>query len=52
MIHNVSKATASNIICFGDDVNIYPVHLSRAIVIGVWCINWLEKTMVSDPIFV
>ena len=31
MIHNISIATADDIAYFGDDGNIYPVLLSRAI---------------------
>ena len=41
MIHNI----------FGDDVNIYPVYLSRAIITWGNCLNWLEQTIVSDHIF-
>ena len=52
MIHNISIATADDITYFGDDVNIYPVLLSRAIIIWGCCINCLEKTIVSDHIFV
>ena len=33
MIHNTSIATGDDIIQFGDDENIYPVYLSRAIII-------------------
>ena len=51
MIHNISIATDDDIIQLGDDVNIYPVHLSRAIIICRNCLNWLEKTIVSDHIF-
>ena len=29
MIHNISIATDDDIIYIGDDVNIYPVYLSR-----------------------
>ena len=46
MIHNISIATDDDIIQFGDDVNIYPVYLSRAITICGNCLNWLEKTFV------
>ena len=52
MIHNISIATDDDIIQFGDDVDIYPVCLSRAIIICRNCLNWLDKTMVSDHIFV
>ena len=34
MIRNISIATDDDIIQFGDDVNIYPVYLSRATIIG------------------
>ena len=51
VIHNISIATYDDIIKFGDDVNIYPVYLSRAIIICGNCLNWLEKTIVSDHIF-
>ena len=50
MIHNFSIATDNGIIQFGDDVNIYPVYLSRAIIICGNCLNWLGKTIVSDHI--
>ena len=52
MIHNISIATADDIIQFSDDVNIHPVYLSRAIIIWGNCLNWLEKTIVSGHIFV
>ena len=52
MIHNISIATDDDIIQFGDGINIYPVYLSRAIIICGNCLNWLEKTIVSDRIFV
>ena len=51
VIHNISIATDDDIIQFGNDVNIYPVYLSRAIIIWGNCLNWLEKTIVSDHIF-
>ena len=51
MIHNISKATDDDIIQFSDDINIYPVYLSRAVIIWENCLNWLEKTIVSDNIF-
>ena len=50
MIHIISMATDDDIILFGDDVNIYPVYLSKAIIIWGNCLNWLEKTIVSDYI--
>ena len=52
MIHNISIATDDDIIQFGDEVNIYPVYLSRAIIIYGKCLNWVAKTIVSDYIFV
>ena len=51
MIHNISIATDDDIIQFGNDVNIYTVYLSRAIIIWENYLNWLEKTIVSDHIF-
>ena len=51
MKHNISIATDADIIQFGDDINIYPVYLSGAIIIWGNCLNWLEKTIVSDHIF-
>ena len=51
MIQNISIATDDDIIQFGDDINIYPVYLSRAIIIWGNCLNRLEKTVVSDHIF-
>ena len=51
MIHNTSIATDDDIIQFGDDVNIHPVYLSRAIIICGNCINRLEKTIVSGHSF-
>ena len=50
VIHNISIATDDDIIQFGNDVNIYTVYLSRAIIIWGNCLNWLEKTIVSDHI--
>ena len=52
MIHNISIATYDDIIQLGDDVNIFPVYLSRASIIWRNCLNWLEKTIFSDHIFV
>ena len=49
--HNISIATDDDIIQFGDDVNIYPVYFSRAIIICGNCLNWQEKTIVLDHIF-
>ena len=52
VIHNISIATDDDIIQFGDDVNIYPVYSSRAIIIWGNCLNWLEKNnIVSGYIF-
>ena len=51
MIHNISIATVDDIIQLGDDVDKYPVNLSRAIIIYGNCLNWLEKTIVSDHFF-
>ena len=51
VIHNISIATGDDIIQLGDDVNIYPVYFSRIIIIWGNCLNWLEKTIVSDHIF-
>ena len=51
MIHNISIATDNDIIQFGNDVNIYTVYFSTAIIIWGNCLNWLEKTIFSDHIF-
>ena len=51
MIHTISIATDEDIMQFGDDVNVYPVYSSRAIIICRNCLNWLEKTIVSGYIF-
>ena len=51
MIHNISIATDDDITQFGNDVNIYTVYLSRAIIILGNSLYWLEKTIVSDHIF-
>ena len=51
VIHNISIAKDDDIIQFGYDVNIYPVYLSRTIIIRGNCLNWLEKTIVSGHIF-
>ena len=51
VIHNISIVTDDDIVQFGDDVSIYPVYLSRASIICGNCLNWLEKTIVSDHIF-
>ena len=52
MIHNISIATDDDIIQFRDDVNIYPVYLSRVIIMWENGLNRLEKTIVSDYNFV
>ena len=52
VINNISIETDDDIIRFGDDVNIYPVDLSRAIIVWGNCLDWLEKTIVSDQIFI
>ena len=51
MIHNISIATDDDIIQFGNDVNIYTVYLSRAVIICGNRLNWLEKIIVSDHNF-
>ena len=52
VIHNISIATEYHIIHIDDDVNIYPVYLFKEIIIWGNCLNWREKTIVSDHIFV
>ena len=52
MMHNISIATVEDIIQLGDDIYIITVYLSRAIIIWGNCLNWLEKTIASDHIFV
>ena len=52
MIHNISIATDDDIIQCGDDVNINPLYLSRAIIIWGNSLNCLEKTIVSGHILV
>ena len=42
-VHNISIATDDDIIQFGDDVNIYPVYLSRAIFIHGYFLNWKRQ---------
>ena len=51
MIHNISIATDDDIVQFGDHVNIYPVYLSRAIIIWGNCLNWLKKRPLFQTIF-
>ena len=43
MIHNITIATGDDIITLSDDVNIYPVDLSGAIITLSDVLNWLEK---------
>ena len=43
MIHNISIATDDDIRQLSDDVNIYPVYLSRAIIIQENCLNWQKR---------
>ena len=53
VIHNISIATDDDIIEIGDDINIYPVYLSREIIILGICLNWLEiKTLFQTIFFV
>ena len=52
MIHNISIATDNDIIQFGNDVNIYTVYLSTAVIIWGNCLNWLEKTIFQTIFFV
>ena len=52
VIHNISLATDDDFIQSGEDVNIYPVYSYRAIIIWGNGLNWLEKNIVSDHIFV
>ena len=52
MIHNISKATADDVTYFGDDVKYIPLFLPRAITILGCCLNWVEKTIVSDQFLV
>ena len=52
VIHNISIATDYDIIQFGDHATIYPVYLFRTIIIWGNCLNWLEKNILSDLVFV
>ena len=52
MIHIISIATDDDIIQFGGGVNIYRVYLPTAMIFLGNGLNWLEKTIVSDHIFV
>ena len=51
MIHNISIATADDVTYVGDDVKYIPCILPRAITIWGCCLNWFEKTIVSDHFF-
>ena len=51
MIQNISIAAADDVTYFGDDVKYIPCILPRAITIWGCCLNWLEKTIVSDQFF-
>ena len=51
VIHNISIATDDDVIQFGDDVSIYPVYLSRAIIIWGNCLNWLERPLFQTLFF-
>ena len=48
MINNIYIATDDDIIHFGDDVNIYPVYSSRAIIIWGNCLNYLSDHTVCQ----
>ena len=52
VIHNISIATADDIIHIDDDVNIYPVYLFWTTIILGNFLDWLGKAFVSDHIFV
>ena len=52
VIHNISIVTADDITYFGDDVNIYPVFLPRAITIWECCLNWLKGPLFQTTFFV
>ena len=52
MIHNISIATSYDVTYFGDDVKYIPCIFTQAITIWGRCLNWLEKTIASDHIFV
>ena len=51
VIHNISITTDDEIIQLADDVNIYPVIYPVQLSFVENCLNWLEKTIVSDHIF-
>ena len=51
MINNISIATADDVTYFGVDVKYITCILPRAISIWGCCLNWLEKTIVSDQFF-
>ena len=51
MMCNIPIATDADFIHIGDGVNVYPVYLSRAIII--WRnLNWLENIICFRPYFV
>ena len=51
MIYNIAIATADDVTYFGDDVKYIPCIFTRVITIWGCCLNWLEKTIVSDQFF-
>ena len=48
MIHNISIATANDVTYFGDDVKYIPCIFTQGNYHLGCCLNWLEKTIVSD----
>ena len=52
VIHNISIATDDDIIQFGDDVNMFSIYLSRAIIIWGKLSSLARIGIVSDYIFV
>ena len=51
MINNITIATADDITTLSDDLNIYPVDLSRTFNTLSNALNWLEKYSYFRPIF-
>ena len=51
MIHNISIATADDVTYFGDDVKYIPCIFTQGNYPLGCCLNWLEKTIVSDQFF-
>ena len=49
MINNITIATGDDIITLSDDVNIYIVDLSGAIITLSYVLNWLEKCNYFRP---